>query len=96
MSYWLDNAAKRGTHILVDCGYVNNPKTQEHADALLKIVSRRNLEIVYCGRVLVRIPPQKLPEVLASCPEIKEGESYSWCTHVWRYEGFNSLEYAIR
>ena len=96
MGFWMDNAMERGKHILVDCGYLNHPKTREHVDQLRTLVGKKNVEIVYVGRVLVRIPPQKLDKVLTTFPEIKEGESYSWCTHHWKYDGFSSLEYATR
>jgi hypothetical protein len=96
MGYWMDNAMEHGKHILVDLGYVNNPKTREHADDLAKIISKKNIEIVYCGRVLLRIPPAKLTQVLNNFPAINAKPHYSWCTHTWDYEGMDSLDYASK
>ncbi len=96
MGFWTENAMEHDTHKLVDCGYVKHPLTREHADKLLTMVGRRNVEIVYCGRVLVRIPPRKLDKVLAAFPDIEQRQTYAWCTHCWPFEGFSSLEYALR
>ena len=95
MGFWMDNAMEHGTHNLVDCGYVKHPLTREHADKLRTMVGKKNIEIVYCGRVLVRIPPTKLEKVLAACPDIEQRQTYAWCTHCWRFDGFNSLEFAL-
>jgi len=93
----MDNAMERGKHTLLDCGYVNHPKTREHVDQLQAFgIGKKNVEIVYVGRVLVRIPPTLVTKVLKAFPEITEGETYSWCTHSWKYENFSSLEYACR
>jgi len=96
MSFWLDNAMEHGKHILVDCGYIKNPQTRENVDQLRTLVGKKNIEIVYIGRVLVRIPPTKLEKIFSAFPEITEGESYSWCTHHWKYDGFGSLEDSLR
>ncbi len=94
MSKWLENAAERGKHILLDLGYVDNPKTREHGDELFEVVSKRNLEIVMYGRALVRIPGSKLTTVLNRFPDIIEGEGYSWTTHKWPYDGWSDLKWA--
>ena len=93
MSKWLENAMERGKHILLDLGYVNNPKTREHADQLFELVSKRNLEVVAYGRALVRIPPSKLEAVLARFHDIQEGGGYSWTTHKWPYDGWGDLKW---
>lgn len=100
MSFWMENAmagAKTPTHILVDCGYVNHPDARRHVDLLLKHISRKNVEIVAFGRILVRIPPQKKARVFSMFDKISAGPGYSWTTHVFERGGeqFN-LEYAVK
>jgi hypothetical protein len=94
MSKWLENAMERGKNFLLDLGYVNNPITRKHGDELFSIISKRNLEIVSYGRVLVNIPPTKLNVILSKFAAIKEGEGYSWTTHKWPYEGWNDIKWA--
>lgn len=86
MGYWMDNAMENRKHTLVDMGYANLQEVRDATDRLTKVVAKRNVEIVYIGRVLVRIPPSKVKNVLAVFPEIKEGETYSWCTHHFTYD----------
>ena len=96
MGYWMDNAMEEGKHILIDLGYAGNEKTRNHCDAITKIISKKNVEIVYCGRVLVRIPPSKLKMIMEKFPDIEERQTYAWCTHVWVYEDMSNLEYALK
>lgn len=90
MSFWMDNATSamgqqpdRATyaHTLVDCGYVQHPVARRNADRLFKLVSKSNAEVVYAGRLLVRIPPAKVAAVLTKFPQIKPIQRYAWCSH---------------
>ena len=92
----MDNAMEHGKHILLDLGYVGNEITRNHCDSITELISKKNIEIVYCGRVLVRIPPAKLKMIIEKFPEIEERQTYSWCTHVWPYEDMSNLKYALR
>lgn len=84
MSFWLENATEPRKHVLVDCGYLKEKESRDRADKLLKHVARSNIVIAGFNRLLVRIPPAKLPKVLAAIPEIKAGAgTYCWCTHGW-------------
>lgn len=86
MSYWMENAMKRGKHNLLDLGYVNSQTARDRADLIFKIISKANLEIAGFSRLLIRIPKAKLEKVLAAHPAIKlatEQPGYSWCTHTW-------------
>lgn len=67
-----------------------------YCDAITELISKKNVEIVYCGRVLVRIPPSKVNTIMEKFPEIEERQTYAWCTHVWPYEDMSNLEYALR
>jgi len=94
MSAWMENAMEPGKHTLLDLGYVKNPKTREHGDRLFELLSKRNLEIVGYGRVLVRIPATKLKSILDRFPEIIEGAGYAWTTHKWPYDGWADVKWA--
>lgn len=83
-SFWQENAAAPGKHALVDCGYIKEQDARDRADKILAHVARSNIEVAGHGRLLVRIPPAKLPGVLAAIPQIKAGTAtYCWCTHGW-------------
>lgn len=73
-------------HILLDVGYLRDPAAQERLLAVIACVGkshkrRRNAEIAGFGRVLIRIPEDKLPILLQQYPEIQEGGGYVWVTH---------------
>lgn len=85
-SFWQENAAKR-VHTLVDCGYVRDQQARDNADKILKHVGRKNLEIAGFARIVVRIPPAKVADVLKAIPEINEAAGYCWCTH-----GFGAID----
>lgn len=82
MNFWIDNATEPRKHVLVDCGYMAEQAARDRADKILKHVSPKNIVVAGYGRLLVRIPPAKVPAVLKAIPEIKEGgATYCWCTH---------------
>lgn len=79
-NYWLENGMQPGKHVLVDCGYTN--EAEANFNALRQFLSVRNFQRVGNDRMVARIPPKKVAEVLAAIPEIKEGAAgYCWCTH---------------
>jgi len=83
----MDNAMEKGKHTLVDMGYADFKEVRDATDKITAVVSRKNVEIAHCMRVLVRIPPAKKARVLSLFPHITEGETYSWCTHYYAYKG---------
>lgn len=102
-NWWLENAGevagKPGAtppHLLLDLGYVNAKKSRDRADKVMKIVSRKNLQIAGFGRILIRIPPTLLDKVLTKFPEIKKGDCYCWCTHSWLDKETTDLKYATK
>lgn len=79
-NYWMENGMQPGTHVLVDCGYI--AIAHERSLALRRHISGRNFQLVGNGRLVARIPPSKVTEVLEAFPQIKEGaHEYCWCTH---------------
>ena len=86
MSYWLDNAANPGTHVLLDLGYVEDQATRDRADKLFKHIGKRNFQLVAYDRLLVRIPPTKVADILKRFPQIQpvtKRPGYCWCSHTW-------------
>ena len=84
-------------HVLIDLGYVKHPVTRRRCDRLLALgLGKRNIQIVYLGRLLVRIPPAKVNVVLRACPGIRRKITYSWTTHSWIPKGADDLKYSCR
>ena len=87
--WWLENAAQRGRHTLVDLGYVREAGARCRAEKLMPHLGRRNFELAggrVSGRLLVRIPPRKVRPILARFRQIRpaaDTNGYCWCTHVW-------------
>lgn len=92
MNFWIDNATEPRQHTLVDCGYLNDKAARDRADKILKHVSRKNIVVGGHGRLMVRIPPAKVPVVLKAVSQIKEGAAtYCWCTHGFKHDGDNGV-----
>lgn len=91
VDWWMENAfashAKEPLpHMLIDLGYVKEQAARDRADLILKIVSKRNLQIAGCGRLLLHVPPRQVDAVLAAFSEVKpaaERPGYCWCSHTW-------------
>lgn len=99
--WWVENMnASEGEeypHDIIDLGYIKHPTTRQRCDRLLALgIGKRNVQIDYVGRVLVRIPPSKVKRILAACRGIRKKVTYSWCTHAWIPKGANDLKYALR
>jgi len=97
IDYWMENAFEAGKHTLVDVGYVNAKAARDQADRLLKRVGKKNLQIVANGRILIRIPPQKVKAILKRFRSIKpasERPGYSWCTHTAIPAGAGDVKHA--
>ncbi len=78
--YWMENAANPGRHVLVDLGYTKD--AEANYNRLRPHVGARNFQRVGHDRMIARIPPRKVAEVLAAMPEITAGTAgYCWCTH---------------
>lgn len=92
--FWLENAStKPPPHVIVDLGYAHHSQVRDRADELMKMLGKQNLQVVYLGRVLVRIPPIKVRAVLMNFPNIEERCTYSWCTHSWIPAGGGDLKH---
>lgn len=99
MGFWMDNSFEKNKFTIVDCGYVNHPRSRNNAERLIKalgIKGRRNyVAVVGFGRVLVRVPVAKKP-VLRRFRKIKRGGGYSWTTHCYDRKGSQFLlKYAV-
>jgi hypothetical protein len=99
-SFWMDNAISRGTpeHTLIDLGYVRCEAAVDRAKRLREHVGKGNFEIAGFGRLLVRVPPDKVGRILDLFPQIKPASmapGYSWTTHTWLDPESTALRYAI-
>lgn len=88
--YWLENAARGAggepLHVLVDCGYGRHKRARDNADKLLRLVGRRNAMLAPQYRILIHIPPTKVP-LLKKFKKITPGPGYCWTTHVFDKDG---------
>lgn len=81
-NYWMENAITPSKHVLVDCGSWPKTTTQRRFLALRKHLSLTNFQRVGNDRLVARIPPRKVDEVMVAMPRIKIGAAiYCWCTH---------------
>lgn len=72
--------------IIVDCGYMSDPRSREAFDALIKAgVSRKRFSVEGFNRLFVELPPRKANALIADHP-IKEGGQYWRSTHHWQAE----------
>lgn len=98
VDWWIENAAKRGTHTLVDLGYVRSARARQRADALLEHVGKYNLQLAGSGRLLMHLPKTKVTAILKAFPRIKPREDgkpgYCWCTHTWLCKESTDLKHA--
>lgn len=83
-SYWIENMLENNKHTIVDLGYASEPAI-DRAELLKPIIGKRNIELVGFNRIVARIPPKKVDEVMGKF-KIKtaaEQKGYVWCTHTW-------------
>ena len=82
---WMNTVMGDTDSVVVDLGYLSEEGTAQRADALMKVISKRNFEYLHYGncRLFVTIPPTKVKPILKSFPGIKEGKTYFGCTHNW-------------
>lgn len=86
--YWMENgmSPNHDRHTLVDLGPMT--QAQQNFERLKPHLSIRNFERVGNDRLVARIPPRKVPAVLAAVPEITAGTAgYCWCTHGMPHNG---------
>ena len=82
--YWNDNGLEPGKHTLIDLGYVDD-KSMDKVEKLLPFIKKRNFQVVGFNRLVVRIPPEKVSQIINQFPikTSKERKGYIWCTHTW-------------
>lgn len=98
-NFWLDNAAKAGTHALVDLGYYAAKSAQDRANQLRRRLGKRNFMIGGSGRLMVRLPTNKADAILKEFSAIRtaaERPGYCWCTHTWLDAESVDLKFAAR
>ena len=100
MDYWMENAPHGTTgrypHAMLDLGYANSPESRDRCDQIVAAgISRQNIQIVAYGRLLLRIPPRKLPGILKKFPGIEQRSTYSWCEYSWMPKGANDPSLAF-
>jgi hypothetical protein len=90
LTFWLQNGIARSTpppHVLIDCGYADHEAACTAIQTLVRVFGRthrrrRNAELVGSNRLLFRVPPDKVADLL-SLPDVAVGGQYCWTTHTF-------------
>src|SRR5262245_52621591 len=98
-SYSPTPSGSKPPHLLLDVGYWRDPGARERAEAVIACIGkshkrRKNGEVVGFGRILIRIPAEKLAALLQQHSAIQEGGGYCWTTHSWLPDGAGNVKYA--